>query len=329
MIEFDTDLICLFATQRNHPTMAAYAALVSLTHIIDNLQLHPHPPISLSKTQLHLLTPKLTFLLEFLECYNPLLPYATEADPFERRIADAAHTAEDVIESHIVDRITNDDNFSSDVFDRALEKAIEEMALIEKEAVEIGVRNQLNKVSTPSNSLSPSSIAQKISMVGADDVKLQLMDKLTADCRDLQIIPVVGMAGTGKTTLCRNIYGERFIKEHFYIRAWATISQEYSILEIFIAVLRQLKREFHGSLSEDKLGEMVYQYLFGRKYLIIMDDMWSTEAWDRVRRYFPDNKNGSRIVVTTRLSNLAIELAGSNSVEMRLLDEANSWDLLS
>ncbi|KAL1551737.1 putative late blight resistance protein R1A-3 isoform X2 [Salvia divinorum] len=309
--------------------MAAYEALASLKHIIDNLQLHPHPPISLNKTQLHILTPKLTFLLEFLECYNPHLPYATEADPFERRIADAAHAAEDLIESHIVDRITNDDNFSSDVLDRALEKVIEEMALIEKEAIEIGAQNMLDKKSTPSNSSRPSSIAQKSSMVGVDDVKLQLMDKLTADCCDLQIIPVVGMAGTGKTTLSRNIYGERFIKGHFYTRAWATISQEYSILEIFIVVLRQLKGEVRESLSEDKLGEMMYQHLFGRKYLIIMDDMWSIEAWDRVRRYFPDNKNGSRIVVTTRLSNLAVELAGSNSLEMRLLDEADSWDLLS
>lgn len=73
----------------------------------------------------------------------------------------------------------------------------------------------------------------------------------------------------------------------------------------------------------------MYKHLFGIKYLIIMDDMWDIDAWDRVKKYFPENDNGSRVVVTTRLSNLASELPGSSSLEMELLDEAASWDLLS
>ncbi|XP_057786737.1 putative late blight resistance protein homolog R1A-10 [Salvia miltiorrhiza] len=313
--------------------MAAYASLLSLMNIIDTLKLHPCPPISLPFKQVQSLIEKVCFLLEFLEAYNPHLGYTTEADPLESRIADAAHAAEDVIESHIVDQITSDGGkISSDALHQALEKVIKEMALIQKEAMEVKqTQNQPRIKSTPSDSMELASISQKKKsrMVGADDLKLQMMDKLTSDCRDLQIIPIVGMGGSGKTTLARNIYQERLIKEHFYVCGWATISQEYSIREILIQVLGELINEYSKHSREDKLGEMLHKHLFGRKYLIVMDDMWSIEAWDRVMRYFPDNKNGSRIVITTRLANLAVELASSNSLKMRFLDEADSWDLLS
>ncbi|XP_057771136.1 putative late blight resistance protein homolog R1B-17 isoform X2 [Salvia miltiorrhiza] len=292
-------------------------------HIIDNLQLHPRPPISLHTKQVESLTQKVTFLQEFLEGYNPHLGYSTEADSLESRIADAAYAAEDVIESHIVDQITNGaEKISSDGLYEALEKVIQDMALIEKEAM--GVEHQLHRNSTPSDSQRSSSNALNSSMVGVEDVKLQMMDMLTSNSQDLLIIPIVGMGGTGKTTLARNIYQERLTTEHFDICAWATISQEYSVREIYAEVLG-----VDHNLSELELGEKLHKHLYGRRYLIVMDDMWSIDAWDRVRNHFPDIKNGSRIVVTTRLSNLAYNLPGSDNLEMGLLSEANSWDLLS
>ncbi|XP_057763729.1 putative late blight resistance protein homolog R1A-10 [Salvia miltiorrhiza] len=313
---------------------AAYATLVSAMNIINNLHHHPRPPISLPNQQVEPLTQKINFLLEFLQGYNPHSDYCKEADPLESRIADAAYAAEYAIESHIFDQFTNNgENMSYDCFYEALEKVIKDMASIEEEAKKIqgrvGVQHQLHKKSTPSDSSSSSSIPQQSSMVGADEVKLQMMHKLTSHCRDLQITSIVGMGGSGKTTLARNIYEERLIKEHFDICAWTTVSQEYVIKEIFAVVLRQLNIGVDDNLSEDELGGKLYRHLYGRRYLIIMDDMWSIDAWDRVRNYFPTNENGSRIVVTTRLLDLASTLSNSNSLRMKLLDEAESWELLS
>ncbi|XP_057763765.1 putative late blight resistance protein homolog R1B-16 [Salvia miltiorrhiza] len=313
---------------------AAYATLLSAMNIINNLHHHPRPPVSLHIQQVESLTQKIRFLLEFLQGYNSHRGYSKEADPLEMRIADAAYAAEYAIESHIFDQYTNNgENMSSDGLYEALEKVIEDMASIEKEAKKIqgrvGVQHQLHKNSTPPDSSRSSSIGQQSSMVGADDVKLQMMDKLTSDRLHLQIIHIVGMGGSGKTTLARTVYEERLIKDHFDICAWATISQEYIIKEIFAGLLRQLNIEVDDILSEDELGEKLYKHLYGRRYLIIMDDMWSIHSWDRVRNYFPDNKNRSRIVVTTRLSDLASKLPNSDSLGMKLLDEAHSWDLLS
>ncbi|XP_057810285.1 putative late blight resistance protein homolog R1A-10 [Salvia miltiorrhiza] len=313
---------------------AAYATLLSAMNIINNLHHHPTPPISLPIQQFESLTQKINFLLQFLQAYNPHRDYSKEADPLECRIADAAYAAEHAIESHIFKKFTNNgENMSSLGLYEALEKVIKDMASIEEEAKQIqarvGAQHQLDTKSTPSDSSRSSSIPQQSIMVGADDVKLQLMDKLTSDGLHLQIIPIVGMGGSGKTTLARTVYEERLIKEHFDICGWATISQEYVIREIFAAVLRHLNVRVDDDLSEHELGEKLYKHLYGRKYLIIMDDMWSIHPWDRVRKNFPDNKNGSRIVVTTRLSDLASTLSNSNSLGMELLDEAESWELLS
>ncbi|XP_057801612.1 putative late blight resistance protein homolog R1C-3 isoform X1 [Salvia miltiorrhiza] len=57
--------------------------------------------------------------------------------------------------------------------------------------------------------------------------------------------------------------------------------------------------------------------------------MWSVEVWYKIRFFFPDYNDGSRVIVTTRLSNLATELTNSNSIGMRFLDDVCSWSLFS
>ncbi|XP_042009736.1 uncharacterized protein LOC121758396 isoform X2 [Salvia splendens] len=85
--------------------MAAYGALVSLVQIIVQIQSHPQPPISLDQKQIEYLTQLITFLQNFLEGYSSNAGYTEEEDFWERRIAEAAYDAEDVIESYIVDQI--------------------------------------------------------------------------------------------------------------------------------------------------------------------------------------------------------------------------------
>ncbi|KAK4394880.1 Disease resistance protein RPM1 [Sesamum angolense] len=69
---------------------------------------------------------------------------------------------------------------------------------------------------------------------------------------------------------------------------------------------------------------------WGRRYLIVLDDMWTTEVWDDLKRIFPDDVNGSRIMLTTRLLDVAVYATDSFSPphQICLLDEEKSWHLL-
>ncbi|KAL0302941.1 UNVERIFIED_CONTAM: putative late blight resistance proteinR1A-4 [Sesamum radiatum] len=141
------------------------------------------------------------------------------------------------------------------------------------------------------------------------------------------------MGGIGKTTLARNAYGDPLIVEHFDIRAWLTVSQDYSILEMLFALVDSIKafnEKFDGEKhTYEQMAEKVYKSLKGRRYLVVLDDMWSTKAWDDVRRILPDDGNGSRIIITTRLQDVAAYADCSSPLhEMRFMDVDQSWILL-
>ncbi|KAH6773384.1 hypothetical protein C2S51_011788 [Perilla frutescens var. frutescens] len=257
--------------------MAAYAALVSLTQIINQIQHHhPHPPIPLEKEQIESLTEKISFFQEFLECHTFHIGYSKEADGLENRIADSVYAAEDIIESQIMDQILAGSTtqgrkrISTVEFYQALNKVMEDMDLIKKDLIQIrekmGVQNKLHKSSTRAASTGQNSIT-----VGLDDVVYQMMDKLAGGKLDLQIIPIHGMGGIGKTTLARTVYTKPVIKHYFDICAWATISQEYNTGEILSQLLNQESKEKgrrdSSDISEAELGEMFYKHLWGRRKL--------------------------------------------------------------
>lgn len=81
--------------------------------------------------------------------------------------------------------------------------------------------------------------------------------------------------------------------------------------------------------SNELRPEIVHKILKRRRYLIVMDDMWSEKAWDDIIMMFPDDNNGSRIMLTTRLLYVAAYVESSSRVhEMHPMDAQQSWYLL-
>ena len=138
------------------------------------------------------------------------------------------------------------------------------------------------------------------------------------------------MGGIGKTTLAKGAFEHMLIKDHFDIFVWTTISQEYNIIETLREVLFKAKGDYSSSMDEKELEVKLHQYLWGRRYLIVLDDMWSIDVWDKLKFSFPDCNEGSRIVVTTRMSNLASHWTSSYSIfKMGFLNEFSSWTLFT
>ncbi|XP_047960025.1 uncharacterized protein LOC125205238 [Salvia hispanica] len=200
--------------------MAAYAALLSLMQLIDDIQHHHSPPISLRQNQIQSLTENALFLQEFLKDYMPPVSDSDEVDPLEMRIADAAYAAEDAIESHIVDKIQHsrsiatkiksffnwflrnvsanhsDDNDERIELYREVENVIEEMDLIKRVALETNTEKVVVLRDQPRRFV-PSSSMKKSGgmMVFSDHVLRGIMEKLISYESGRQVIPITGMGG--------------------------------------------------------------------------------------------------------------------------------------
>ncbi|KAH0719855.1 hypothetical protein KY290_004777 [Solanum tuberosum] len=153
-------------------------------------------------------------------------------------------------------------------------------------------------------------------VLGLDNDLMTIKSRLIGPPSKLDVVSIVGMGGIGKTTLARKVYDDIYMERHFYIRAWITC---FSLVN----ANTYLK-------STEQLAEQVYRSLKGRRYLIAMDDVWDNNAWDDMKRSFPDDKNGSRVILTTRLANVGIYASsGSLPYYMRCLSVEQSLELFN
>ncbi|XP_051115805.1 putative late blight resistance protein homolog R1B-14 [Andrographis paniculata] len=317
--------------------VAAYASLVSLTHVLKNL--HGRARLNLPRAdikQVEALQENVNLLLEFVELHSERK--SPELQGLWRQMAEAAAEAESAINFHVSNLLyarsqgeTSDDAGFSDFCEEmeALSQnfhSIKKELPIQEEGEDAQTQKQPNAFVLAAGSSAASSYVSNV-VVGLDDHVDRIRDKLIRGGSNFQILPIVGMGGIGKTTVAKSVFDDSFIVDHFDLRIWLSISQEYSSEQILKVGLQEKAGENEICESLDELGTRFYRRLYSRRYLIVMDDMWTSGAWDELWRYFPDNMNGSRMLCTTRLSHMAASLGSYEPYMLSFLSENESWTL--
>ncbi|KAL4354185.1 hypothetical protein GQ457_06G001060 [Hibiscus cannabinus] len=147
-------------------------------------------------------------------------------------------------------------------------------------------------------------------LVGIDKAQNELLGWMMNQELQRTVISVVGMGGLGKTTLVANTFNKQVVKEHFDCYAWITVSQQYVVTDLFKSIIKELnnrvkeKTDLLINLDSMSYRDLV-RALEPRKYLIVIDDVWSTNLWQDINTALPANMNGSRILLTTRKEDVA------------------------
>ncbi|XP_019157660.1 PREDICTED: putative late blight resistance protein homolog R1B-14 [Ipomoea nil] len=134
----------------------------------------------------------------------------------------------------------------------------------------------------------------------------------------LQVMPLVGEGGIGKTTLAKRVYEHPITIASFHIRAHVVVSKVHNVKEMLIGLLHcisPITSEIYN-IDEAQIAKQLSTSLMGQKYLIFLDDIWTTAAWDAIQGYLPENFNGSRILVTTRFKEVS-EYLSTNPYQVK------------
>jgi predicted GTPase len=71
-------------------------------------------------------------------------------------------------------------------------------------------------------------------------------------------------------------------------------------------------------MEQDDLVDAFFEHVSEKSYLIVLNDMSTIEEWHAIKEYFPDNKKGSRIIVSTEHGEVASLCTGQENIVSEL-----------
>ncbi|KAF3623065.1 putative late blight resistance protein -like protein R1B-14-like [Capsicum annuum] len=243
------------------------------------------------------------------------------------RVLDVAYMAKDVIDSIIV----RDNGLVHLIF--SLPITMKKIRLIKEDVSRLLEKIPKNKslivVNSRKNPVERKSLTTRKIIVGFKEETNWLISKLTSGPKDLDVISITGMPGSGKTTLAYKVYNDISVCSRFDLRAWCTVDQEYDEKKLLVKIFNQVTGSDLNFSEDIDVADMLRRQLFGKRYLIVLDDVWDTTTWDDLTRPFPDVEKGSRIILTTRQKEVAFHGKGNtNPLNLRLLGPEECWELI-
>ncbi|KAH6767815.1 hypothetical protein C2S52_018798 [Perilla frutescens var. hirtella] len=157
--------------------------------------------------------------------------------------------------------------------------------------------------------------------VGKEEDLKQLVS-LVADDKEHPVISVWGMGGIGKTTITKKVYNQMKEAKNscFDCFVWVCISQQCQIRTVLEDILKQVEGGSVSDLSDVQLIEHLCEIQTNKRCLIVADDLWQTSHWDALKHAFPLDNLQSKILVTTRKSNL-VDIGFSLQLGLLNMDE--------
>uniref|UniRef100_A0A8R7QNP7 Disease resistance protein RPM1 n=2 Tax=Triticum urartu TaxID=4572 RepID=A0A8R7QNP7_TRIUA len=156
--------------------------------------------------------------------------------------------------------------------------------------------------------------------------KVDLHQLITSNNVELRVIAMWGTSGDlGKTSAIQEVYDDPKVLKRFGFCAWIRLMHPFNPQEFLHSLVRQFYENSHDdsgkadqetsiganvlvkmeNMDQRDLVRVFNALLCSNSYLIVIDDLSTIVEWHSIKKYFPDNKKQSRIVVSTQQAEIA------------------------
>ncbi|XP_058194408.1 disease resistance protein At4g27190-like [Rhododendron vialii] len=144
-----------------------------------------------------------------------------------------------------------------------------------------------------------------------------------------QKIGIWGMEGVGKTTILDLLNNYPDVKTIFDFVIWVTVSKSWTIRKLQKEVGMRLSIAINADESNDRVASKLFMRLEGKKYLLLLDDVWNEVDLKVVGFPNANLQNGCKVVLTTRKMDVCRKMRTDAEVHISLLESEEAWEMFS
>ncbi|XP_061350102.1 putative disease resistance RPP13-like protein 1 [Gastrolobium bilobum] len=228
--------------------------------------------------------------------------------------------------------------FTSNPFESRIKELLENFEFLAKQKETLGLRevtfasNEGDFRGNLSKRLPTTSLLDLSNSIdGRDGEKEQVINFLLSDHvsgNQVPVISILGIGGMGKTTLAQLVYNDQRLQEQFELKAWVYVSEHFDAFGVTKAILKS----FQLSANAEDLNSLQLELqnkLMGKKYFLVLDDVWNEDwaSWEVLKVPLNYGSSGSRILTTTCDKKVATVLKSTHLLPLKELGENDCWSL--
>ncbi|XP_015948029.2 putative disease resistance protein RGA3, partial [Arachis duranensis] len=126
------------------------------------------------------------------------------------------------------------------------------------------------------------------------------------------------------------------VSKNFDVLMWVCVSDSFVVNRIIFQIVEVASKPYivEQNSSLDALKSLLDQKLHGKRFLLVLDDVWNENLskWKVLRDYLftassDKESKGSKIMVTTRSKNVASIMGSNLQFELKPFDKGECWKL--